>query len=67
MLSICFALVVVTCICCENVNFGSRVILRIFGCFVVGYVWLFNLSGRVVLYSTGSGVKIVVVVLHVFI
>ena len=24
------------CECCENVSFGSRVIARIFGCFVVG-------------------------------
>ena len=47
MLSVCFALVMVTFICCENVSFGSRVILRIFGCFVVGNVWLFNLSDRV--------------------
>ena len=56
-LSICFALVMVTFICCENINFGSRVIPRIFWCFVVGNVWLFNLSDRVVLYSAGSGVK----------
>ena len=62
MLSVCFALVMVTFICCENVSFGSRVIPRIFGCFV-GNVWLFNLSDRVGLYSAGSGVKIVVVIL----
>ena len=32
---------------CENVSFGSTVIPRIFGCFVVGNVWLFNLSDRI--------------------
>ena len=67
MLSICFALVMVTFICCKNVSFGSRVIPRIFVCFVVGNVWLFNLSDKVVLYSAGSGVKSVMVVLSVFI
>ena len=67
MLSVCFALVMVTFICCENVSFRSRVIPRIFGYFVVGNVWLFNLSDRVVLYLAGSGVKSVVVVLSVFI
>ena len=67
MLSVCFVLVMVTFICCENVSFGSRVIPRIFGCFVVGNVWLLNLSDRVVLYLAGCGVKSVVVVLFVFI
>ena len=38
MLSVCFALVTVTLICCENVSFGSREVPRIFGCFVVGNV-----------------------------
>ena len=38
MLRICFTLVMVTLICCENVGFGSRVVPRIFGCFVVGNV-----------------------------
>ena len=42
MLSVCFALVMVTFICYKNVSFGSRVIPRIFECFVVGNVWLFN-------------------------
>ena len=42
MLSICFALVMVTFICCENVSFGSRVIPRIFGCFVVGMKGMFG-------------------------
>ena len=63
MLSVCFALVMVTFICCENVSFGLRVIPKIFWCFVVGNIWLFNLSKRVVLYSAGSNVKSVVVVL----
>ena len=31
MLSVSFALVVVTFICCENVSFGSRVIPKILG------------------------------------
>ena len=34
----------------------------IFGCFVVGNVWLFNLSNRVVTYSYEFGVKRIVVV-----
>ena len=64
MLSVCFALVMVTFICCV----GSRVIKRIFGCFVVvDNVWLFNLSDKVGLYSAGFGVNNVVVVLSVFI
>ena len=67
MLSVCFALVMVTFVRCENVSFGSKVIPRIFGCFIVGNVWLFNLSDRVVLYSAGSGVKSMVVVLSVFV
>ena len=67
ILSVCFALVIATFICFENVSFGSRVIPRIFRCFVVGNVWLFNVSDRVVPYSVGSGVTSVVVVLSVFI
>ena len=67
MLSICFALEMLTFICYDNVSFGSRVIPRIFRCFIVGNVWLFNLSNRVVPYSAGFGVKSVVVVLSVFI
>ena len=65
MLSICFILVTVT-FSCENVSFESRVISRILGCFVVGNIWLFNLSDRVVLFSAMSGVKSVVVVLSVY-
>ena len=62
MLSVCFAVVMVTFICCENVSFGSRVIPRIFECFVVGSIWLFNLSDRFVPYSAGSNVKSVIIV-----
>ena len=65
MLNFCFALVIVTFICGKNVSFGFRVILRIFLYFVVGSIWLFNFSDRVVPYSAGSNVKSVVVVLSV--
>ena len=58
----CFALVMLMFICCKNVSFGSRAISRIFGCFVVGSVSLFNLSDQVMPYSAGSDVKSVVVV-----
>ena len=49
MSSICFSNDDVYCICCENISFGSKVIPRIFKCFVVGSVWLFNLSDRVII------------------
>ena len=63
MLSICFALLMVTFTCCENVSLGSRMMIsKISKCFVVGNVWLLNLSDRFVLYSAGSSVKSVVVV-----
>ena len=35
MLSVCFALMTVRFMYCENVSFGSKVISRVFGCFVV--------------------------------
>ena len=38
MLRVRFALVVVRFICCEKVNFGSKVTPRIFGFLVVGSV-----------------------------
>ena len=57
-LTVCFALVIVMFIGCKNVRFGFRVIPLIFGCFVVGSVWLFTLSDRVVPYSAVSGVKV---------
>ena len=57
ILSVCFALVAVTFICCENVSFESTMISKIIGCCVVGSFWLFNLSDRIVPYSAGSGIK----------
>ena len=38
MLSIYFTLLMLIFMCFENASFGSRVITRIFGCFVVGSV-----------------------------
>ena len=38
MLSVCFALMTVRFMYCENVSFGSKVIPRIFECFGVGSV-----------------------------
>ena len=38
MLSVCFALIMETFICCKNVSIESRVIPRILGCFVVSGV-----------------------------
>ena len=38
MLSICFALMTVQFMFCENVSFKSKLIPRGFGCFVVGSV-----------------------------
>ena len=38
MLSVCFALMTVRFMYCENVSFGSKVIPKVFGCFVVGNV-----------------------------
>ena len=34
-LSVCFALMTVRFMYCENVSFGSKVISKVFGCFVV--------------------------------
>ena len=62
MLSVCFVLVMVMFIFCKNVSFGSKLVPRSLGCFVIGSVWLFNLSYRLVSYSTWSGVKIVMIV-----
>ena len=42
---------------CENVSFGSKVIPRVFGCFVVDSVGFFKLNDRVVPYSAGYSVK----------
>ena len=38
MLSVCFDLMMVRFMYCENVGFGSKVIPRVFECFVVGSV-----------------------------
>ena len=38
MLSVCFALMMVRFMYCENVSLGSKVISRVFGCFVVDSV-----------------------------
>ena len=38
MSSVCFALMTVRFMYCKNVTFGSKIIRRVFGCFVVGGV-----------------------------
>ena len=38
MSSVCFDLMTRRFMYCENVSFGSKVIPRVFGCFVVGSV-----------------------------
>ena len=63
MLSVRFALVIVTFMCCENVSFGSKMITKSFG--VLLLVVFGCLSDGVVQYSAGS-VKSVVVVLSVY-
>ena len=50
----------------ENVSFGSKMIPRIFVCFVAISVWLFYLNDKIVPYLTWSGVKSLVVVLSKF-
>ena len=57
MLRVCFALMAVRFTYCENVSFGSNVIPRVFECFVVDSVELFNLSDKLVPYLAGSDVK----------
>ena len=42
MLSVCFVLEIVTFICRENVSFGSKLIPKILGCFVVGTLVTFD-------------------------
>ena len=66
MLSV-FALIMKRFLCCKNVSFGSLVIPRIFECFFIASIGLFNLSSRVVAYSAWSGVKSVVAVLSVLV
>ena len=48
MLSVCFALMMVMFIFLENISFRSKMVPRIFGCFVIGSISLFNLSHRLV-------------------
>ena len=65
-LSICIVLrafVVVISMCLLYVSLGSRVSPSIFGLIFMGSVMLYICSSRCVLYSAGSGVKIVHVVL----
>ena len=59
-LSVCFALMTVRFMYCENVSFGSKVISKVFGCFDVDSVLLFKLSDTVVPYSAGSSTKSVI-------
>ena len=52
--------------CVLYVSFGSKVRLRTFGCVAMGSAMLFILSYILLLYSTGSGVNGVQVVLPGF-
>ena len=52
--------------CVLYVSFGSKVSPITFGCVVVGSAVLFILRSRLLLYSTGSGVNKVQVVLSGF-
>ena len=49
--------------CVLYVSFGSKVRARTFGCVAMGSAVLFNLRFRLLLYSAGSGVNKVQVVL----
>ena len=49
--------------CALYVSFGSKVRLRTFGCVAMGSAVLFILKSRLLLYSAGSGVNRVQVVL----
>ena len=49
--------------CVLYVSFGSKVMPRTFGCIAMGNTVLFILRSRLLLYSTGSGVNRVQVVL----
>ena len=49
-----------------NVSFGSKVRPRNFGCIVIGSAMLFIFRSRLLLYSAGSGVNKVQVVLSGF-
>ena len=52
--------------CVLYVSFGCKVRLRTFGCVYMGRAVLFILRSRLLLYSSGSGVNIVQVVLSEF-
>ena len=52
--------------CVLYVSFGSKVRLRTFGCVAMGSAVLFVLRSRLLLYSEGSGVNRVQVVLSGF-
>ena len=66
ILLLCLALLAVFSMCFENFSFGSRVRPRILGSLTVGRVWFPIVSDRVLLYSAGSGLNRVVVVLSGF-
>lgn len=66
ILSVCLAFCAVFCMCDEYVSLGSKVTPRIFGFRVVGSMVSCICSERVVLYSAGSGVNSVVIVLEAF-
>ena len=52
--------------CVLYVSFRSKVKPRTFGCVTMGYVVMFILRTRFLLYSAGSGINIVQVVLSGF-
>ena len=64
--SVFLAFCSVFCVCLLKVSLGSNVRPSIFGFLFVGSVWPSICSDSVVLYSAGSGVKSVVVVLSAF-
>ena len=59
-------LVLRCCECVLYVSFGSKVRPRTFGCLAMGRAVLFNFRSRLFLYSAGSGVNKVPVVLSGF-
>ena len=52
--------------CVLHVNFGSKIMPKTFGCVAMGCAVLFILRSRLLLYSAGSGVNRVQVVLSGF-
>ena len=55
-----------SCICCTFVSFGSKVRVRIFGCVTMCSAVLFVLRSRFLVYSAGSGLNRLQVVLSGF-